>query len=506
MKNKLFCPCFVLGLLLTCSRVSAEVKPNGLFGDNAVLQQGVEVPVWGTAREGEVVTVEMENQKVSTTAKDGKWLVRLKNLKVGGPYVMKISGDNAITLSNLLVGEVWLCSGQSNMDRKLGASAGGPPILNHEAEAAAAQFPEVRFFNVPYRKTDTLQTEVTGNWQPCNPQTVVGLSAVGYFFGSELQKSIKVPVGLIVSAWGGTPAEAWTPREVLEKDFPQTLERQRKAVADSAKKPSAPLTKQAEMPAQATTNLAKAKSPGKPVTRKPWLDQNPADSPKRPSCLYNAMINPLVPYALRGVIWYQGEANISKAKEYQTLFPAMMASWRKVWNQGEFPFLFVQIAPYQTMVPEIREAQWLAWKTTPNTVMVVTTDVGDAKNIHPANKRPVGERLALAARALAYGEKGEYSGPTYESMAVQGTQAVVTFSHCGSGLQAKEGELKGFAIAGENLEFVPAKAEIKGNTVIVSSDAVPSPKAVRYGWANVPDVNLFNQEGLPASPFRTDTQ
>jgi sialate O-acetylesterase len=279
---------------------------------------------------------------------------------------------------------------------------------------------------------------------------------VGYFFGSELHKSVKVPIGLIVSAWGGTPAEAWTPREVLERDFPPTIQR------------------------------------------------HPPDSNKRASCLYNAMLHPLLPYAMRGVIWYQGEANNQYAQEYRTLFPAMIASWRKAWNQENLPFLFVQIAPFQAMSPELREAQLLTWKTTPHTAMVVTTDVGDAKNIHPANKRPVGERLALAARALAYGEKLEYSGPVYESMTVQGSKAVVTFGHYGSGLLAKDGELKGFVIAGKDLKFVSAKAEIKGQTVIVSSETVPSPVAVRYGWENVPDVNLYNQEGLPASPFRTD--
>jgi sialate O-acetylesterase len=468
------------------------------------LQQGKEVPVWGTAREGEVVTVEIENQKISTTAKNGKWLVRLKSLQVGGPYVMKISGDNTVTLRNLLVGEVWLCSGQSNMDRKLGVSAGGPPIPNREVEAAAAQYPQVRFFTVPKKENDTLQTEVSGKWQPCDPAAVLELSAVGYFFGSELHKSIKVPVGLIVSSWGGTPAEAWTPREVLEKNFPRIIERQKEAVANYAKKSSESPAEQSEVPAQSKNNPATAKAPGKGGARKASQDQNPAESPKRPFCLYNAMVNPLLPYAMRGVIWYQGEANNREAEEYQTLFPAMIASWRKVWNQGDFPFLFVQIAPFQAMSPEIREAQFLTWKTTPHTAMVVTTDVGDAKSIHPANKRPVGERLVLAARALAYGEKLEYSGPAYESMTVQGAQAVLTFSHCGSGLLAKGGELKGFVIAGADLQFVPAKAEIKGQTVVVSSAAVPSPKAVRYGWVNVPDVNLYNQEGLPASPFRTD--
>jgi len=223
-----------------------------------------------------------------------------------------------------------------------------------------------------------------------------------------------------------------------------------------------------------------------------------------PTVLYNGMIAPLLPYAIRGVIWYQGEANVGREKQYRRLFPAMIADWRRAWGQGEFPFLFVQIAPYRDLTPEIREAQLLSWKNTKNTAMAVTLDCGDANDIHPPNKKPVGERLALAARALAYGEKIDYSGPVFESMATQGSAAILRFTHAGGGLVAKNGELKGFTLAGTDKNFRPAKAEIRGNTVVVSSSEVPKPAAVRYAWANVPEGNLYNRAGLPASPFRSD--
>ena len=218
------------------------------------------------------------------------------------------------------------------------------------------------------------------------------------------------------------------------------------------------------------------------------------------------MIAPIIPYAIKGTIWYQGEANTKKSAEYRTLFPRMIADWREKWAQGEFPFLFVQIAPHMHMFPELREAQLLTWKKTPGTAMAVTTDVGHAQDIHPRQKEPVGARLALAARALAYGEKIEYSGPEFDSMKVDQNRVILTFKHLGTGLMAKDGELKGFTIAGADKKFVDAKAEISGDTVVVTSDQVPAPIAVRYGWSNVPDVNLYNKEELPASPFRTDTE
>ena len=231
---------------------------------------------------------------------------------------------------------------------------------------------------------------------------------------------------------------------------------------------------------------------------------SPDGYPNNPTVLFNGMIAPLVPYAIKGVIWYQGEGNAGQSQEYRTLFPRLIADWREKWGQGDFPFLFVQVAPFQNLPPGIREAQLLSWQKTPNTAMVVTTDVGDATDIHPRQKEPVGARLALAARALAYGEKIEYSGPVFDALNIDGGRAVLRFKHLGSGLLAKDGELKGFTIAGADKTFVAAKADIQGDTVVVSSAEVRTPVAVRYGWANVPDVNLFNKEGLPASPFRTD--
>jgi sialate O-acetylesterase len=237
----------------------------------------------------------------------------------------------------------------------------------------------------------------------------------------------------------------------------------------------------------------------------PWPPTSVAQNANAPTVLYNGMIAPLLPYAIRGVIWYQGESNVGRERQYRTLFPAMIAGWRSAWGEGDFPFLFVQIAPYRDMTPEIREAQLLTWQHTRDTAMAVTVDCGDAEDIHPAHKQPVGARLALAARAVAYGEKLEYSGPIYDSVKFKGPKAVLSFTHVDGGLVAKDGALKGFTIAGADKVFHPATAEIHGKTVVVTAESVPHPTAVRYGWANVPEVNLFNRVGLPASPFRTDT-
>jgi sialate O-acetylesterase len=256
---------------------------------------------------------------------------------------------------------------------------------------------------------------------------------------------------------------------------------------------------------------AQAKTAGQPLPPKPNPSSpqpkapgNPGGGSGNPATLYNGMIAPIIPYGIKGAIWYQGESNAGQSKQYRTLFPAMIADWRSRWKQGDFPFFFVQIAPFKGQPPEIREAQFLTLAKVKNTAMAVTTDVGNANDIHPNQKEPVGQRLALAARALTYGEKIEYSGPLYETMSAKDGKITLTFKHVGGGLVAKDGDLKGFTIAGEDKNFVPAKAEIKGATIVVSADGVADPKAVRYGWANVPDVNLFNKDGLPASPFRTD--
>jgi sialate O-acetylesterase len=529
MKTRTLTHSLIALAILTCSSVllRADVRPNPLFTDGAVLQRDQTIPVWGTARDGEKVTVELAGQKVSTTAKNGVWRVDLQPLKTGEPLTMTITGDNTVTIKNILVGEVWVCSGQSNMEWKFAACA------NTAEERPKANYPKVRMFTVKKKTSLKPLTEAEGSWVECSPQTVDGFSAVGYFFARDIFLKLGVPVGMIHTSWGGTPAQAWTSFEGLSRDpalsgyrdaakaaiakypaelaaYPAKLAEYQTAKAKWEKTVNQPY--EASMKAW-TTASEKAKKAGQPVPPKPELASKAPPQPRSPEggsgnemTLFNGMVNPLLPYAIKGAIWYQGESNAKQPELYQSLFPAMIADWRAKWNQGNFPFLFVQIAPFQGQPPEIREAQFLTLAKSPNTAMAVTTDVGDAKDIHPKRKEPVGQRLALAARALAYGEKIEYSGPLYQSMQVKGNEVVLSFTHVGSGLVAKDGALKGFTIAGADGKFVSATAKIEGANVVVSAAGVTEPKAVRYGWDNVPDVNLFNQEGLPASPFRTDVK
>ncbi|MEY3897466.1 MAG: hypothetical protein RLZZ214_2987 [Verrucomicrobiota bacterium] len=510
---------------LLCGSLHADVKPNPLFTDGAVLQRGQPVPVWGTARDGEKVTVEIGNQKVTTTAADGKWSVNLKPLKEGGPLTMKITGDNAVTVDNLLVGEVWVCSGQSNMEFKFAKTH------NATEEGPKAAFPKIRMFTVQKKTSIKPLTEAVGTWVECSPETVGGFSAVGYFFARDLYQKLGVPVGMIHTSWGGTPAQAWTSLEGFGTD-PElqgyvTAGNQKLANYDAAaaaypvkleefkantKEWEATIGKAYQESLKSWTEAtAKAKEGGQPLPPKPNPTSpqpkppvGPEGGPGDAATLFNGMLAPVIPYGIKGAIWYQGESNAKQSKQYRTLFPAMIADWRARWKQGDFPFYFVQIAPHNSQPPEIREAQFLTLAKVKNTGMAVTTDVGNAADIHPTQKEPVGQRLALAARALTYGEKIEYSGPLFDSMTAKGGKIAISFKHVGGGLIAKDGELKGFTIAGEDKNFVPAQAQIQGKTVVVSAEGVAAPKAVRYGWTNVPDVNLFNKEGLPASPFRTD--
>lgn len=458
----------------------AEVKLNNLFSDGMVLQQSIEVPIWGTANNGERVTVKFQGQIVTTTAKNGRWIVRLKALKAGGPFEMSVSGENSITLKNVLVGEVWLASGQSNMAFALSRTSNAKEAIANAADT------QLRFFKVPHEAADEPRTEVVGEWKESAPETATDFSAVAYFFGRDLRRARNVPVGLIEASVGGTPAEAWVSRETLESDaeLKAILER----YADAIK----------------SFETSAIKSP--PKSKSSSANSDPRKSSKRPCGLYNAMIAPLQPYAIAGVIWYQGEANSGRAGEYQQLFPALIRNWRQAWGEGDFPFLFEQIAPHERMSPEIREAQLLTWQRVPHTAMAVNTDFGDAKDIHPKQKEPVGQRLALAARAIAYGEKIEFSGPVFNSMKVKGNRAILSFTHVGSGLVARGGELKGFQVAGADGQFADATAKIEKDKIVVSNPAIAKPAAVRYGWTAVPDVNLFNQEGLPATPFRTDVK
>lgn len=468
----------------------ADVKPNALFSDGAVLQQGIEVPVWGSANDGEKVVVKFQGQEISTTAKDGRWLVRLKPLKPGGPFALTIRGENEISLKNILVGEVWLCSGQSNMAFQLHRAENGAEAI---ADAADAQ---LRFFFVPHESADAPQKEVVGSWKESSSQTASNFSAVAYFFGRDLRRARNVPVGLIEASVGGTPAEAWTSREALAAD-PELKKILELYAANLSNYDSAM--------AEHTAAQKAAAASGKPTPARPKKAADPRVTAKRPAGLYNAMIAPLQPYALAGAIWYQGEANSGRAEQYQKLFPAMIRNWREAWGQGEFPFLFVQIAPHERMTPEIREAQSLTARNVPRTAMAVIVDVGNKSDIHPKKKEPVGARLALAARAIAYGEKVESSGPIFSKMTTEKSRAILSFTHAG-GLVAKGGTLAGFTIAGPDGKFVSATARIEGERVVVQADAVKEPAAVRYGWENAPVVNLFNGAGLPASPFRTDVK
>lgn len=468
--------------------VYADVSLPAILSDGMVLQQGMPVPLWGSADEGETITVLIQNQKVSTVAQDGRWMVRLRPLRAGGPFALTITGKNKIEMKNVLVGEVWICSGQSNMQWTVKQSA------NAETEIAGAKYPMIRLFSVPRVEADAPLKDVKSAWKECSSESVADFSAVGYFFGRHLHQKRNVPVGLINSSFGGTPAEAWTSEPVMAADA------ELKTLLDEYPGKLEAFRREQEEHREAA---AAAKAQGKPVPRAPG-------KPRKPASLYNGMIAPLIPFAIKGAIWYQGESNASRAWQYRRLFPAMIRNWRTDWAQGNFPFLFVQLAAYQKPPQKPEESDWaelreaqLLTLSLPNTGMAVAIDVGE-EDIHPVKKQPVGERLALAARAIAYQEKLVYSGPIYQSLKVEGNKAILSFNHTGSGLEARDGELKGFWIAGEDKLWREAKAEIKGRQVIVSSTEVNAPVAVRYGWAKYPICNLYNREGLPASPFRTD--
>ena len=477
--SRLLAPGVALGFAYAAS---ADIRLPALFSEGMVLQQKVHAPVWGWADEGEEVTVTFRGKSVKTKAKGGKWKVTLGRLKAGGPDDLVVQGKNQIELKGVLVGEVWICSGQSNMEWPLKSA------FEPANDIAACANPNLHLFLVQKAKANVPLDDVKGQWKECNPDSVPGFSAVGYYFGRSLQAACKVPIGLIGTYWGGSPAEVWMSQTALESkpDY-------KAAILDAYS--------EAIRKAEASTN--KQQRPG-------W----------KPTELYDGMIAPLIPYAIQGAIWYQGESNAGRAQQYRSLFTDMIRNWRQDWGQGDFTFLAVQLAPWDkgkkraleaiTEKPgdsdwaELREAQWLATKTLPNVGMVVITDVGDKDDIHPTKKKPVGERLALAARGIAYKEKIEFSGPIYKRMQVKDNQAVLSFDHLDGGLKAADGDLKGFAICGPDKQFVWAQAEIRGDNVIVSSPKVREPIAVRYGWSDFPVVNLWNNGDLPASPFRTD--
>lgn len=484
--------------------LQAAVALASPFTDHAVLQRGQPIPVWGTADAGEQVTITFDGQTKSAAAgADGKWLIKLDARTAGGPYELKVAGTNTITLTDILVGEVWVCSGQSNMEWTVKNSR------DPDQEIAAAKFPLIRHFKVEKKVSDVPLTSCKGAWTVCSPETAGGYTAVGYFFGRKLHQELNVPIGLLHTSWGGTPAEAWTSKPSLTgtKTFAEVLTQWDKRMEGYP----AEMEKFKVTLAKWEAAAKEAKDAGKPAPNKPRPPQGP-DSPHKPACLYNGMLNPLVPYGIKGAIWYQGESNAGRAAQYQELLSLMITNWRQEFGQGDFPFYVVQLANYMARKSEpgesawahLREAQYLTTVTLKNSGLATIIDIGEEKDIHPKNKQDVGLRLALNALAKDYGKQIEFSGPEYKAMTVDGANAVLTFDHVGGGLVAKGDKLTGFSIAGEDKKFVWADAKIVGDTVVVSAASVTKPIAVRYAWADNPECNLYNKADLPAVPFRTD--
>lgn len=480
------CRC-VAALLLSASFVTAraDVKLPAVISDGMVIQRGLPVALWGWADPGEKVTLELvvtapradgsssgfgEATTVTADA-DGKWSVTMGKFdSAGKPAKLTVKGKNTIVVNNILIGEVWLCSGQSNMEWRM------TQINDSAAEIAAAEYEHIRLFNIPRVRAAKPQNDVNASWKPTTPQSVKDFSAVAYFFGRHLHKELDgVPIGLIKSAWGGTLIQPWTPPVGFESVDALKGERDKYQNLEQVEK----LSHQAH------------------------------------TVLYNGMIHGVVPYTIRGAIWYQGESNRGNGLYYRDLMEGLITGWRKTWSikgNEQFPFYFVQLAPYRyggdrpDLLPLIWQAQTQAMQTIPNTGMAAIVDIGNTRDIHPTNKQDVGKRLALWALAKDYGKKTiVYSGPIYKSMKVDGDKARISFDHTGGGLVSRNDKpLTHFTIAGEDKKFVPARATIDGDTVVVESDGVKNPAAVRFGWHQEAEPNLSNKEGLPASPFRTD--
>jgi len=625
--------------LLPTIQIFANVSLPKVFGDNMVLQRTKPIPIWGWAEANEKVTVQFNHQARSVTAdKNGNWKINLDKEIAGGPFQLVVKGNNTITFNNVLVGEVWICSGQSNMSFQVREA------VDADKEIAASNFPEIRHLYVPNTIAATPEKDIAeGQWKTCTPETVGDFTAVGFFFARELYNQLKVPIGLINTSWGGTMVETWTSRKGFESsdefksmisqmpslnldslskirkeaalkkiealqgplDDTRTAETWKETIFDDAKWPQMQLPGLWEQGQpgdldgivwfRKTIDVASTDVGKEAVLELAMIDDNdvtyvngvkvgsingwnlkrkysiPAGVLKEgknviavrvedtgggggiygdstdmklsidnnislsgawsfkvesisgdassvgpnsyPTLLFNAMVNPLVPYAIEGAIWYQGEANAGRAYQYRKAFPLMITDWRRHWNEGNFPFYFVQLASYNSdngnskngsTWAELREAQTMTLSL-PNTGMAVTTDIGESNDIHPKNKQDVGKRLAAIALHDMYKKDMIFSGPMYKSMKLEGNKVKIYFINTGSGLMAKNGELKGFEIAGADRQFYSAKAEIESDHVLVYSDSVSNPVAVRFGWIDDAGAdNLFNKEGFPASPFRTD--
>ncbi|MDH5399838.1 MAG: sialate O-acetylesterase [Cyclobacteriaceae bacterium] len=455
---------FVLGICFFLQASLADVRLPSIFSSHMVLQQKSEVKIWGWANPREnvkVVASWAEKDTVSVeTSGYAKWTLNIHTPQAGGPYILYIMGQNTITLEDVMVGEVWVASGQSNMQWSVNNK-----IDQGEEEVANANWPDIRFFHVPKSTAETPQENIEGTWVRCTPESMRSFSAVAYFYGRKLHQELKVPVGLVHASWGGTPAEVWMEAEEVNEDPDLRL-------AAETRKES-----------------------------KGW--------PALPGVAYHAMIAPITDFRIAGVIWYQGESNTHDAIGYRKLFPKLIQNWRELWSL-DLPFYFVQIAPFKYGDDNVngalvRESQLLSFRNTKKTGIVVVSDIGNTENIHPTNKQDVGARLGNWALANTYGKQGvSYSGPLYREMKVEKNKIRVSFDFAENGLLVKGKTLTHFEIAGEDRKFYPARAKIEGSTIVVSAKAVKNPLAVRMGFYNTAEPNLFNQEGLPASSFRTD--
>ena len=502
MNRQLICCVLCLTSILGIVSLSAKVSTPSIFGDHMVLQRNHDNPVWGWADAGEKVTISIGGQAHTTKAdRDGNWKVTLKPLPAGGPHRLTIKGKNTITYDDVLVGEVWICSGQSNMAWPVQNSYDGDLV------ALTANHPEIRLISVPQVGTQEPQKDFDGEWAHAAPDTVKDFSAVGYRFGLQLHQALGVPVGLIDNAWGGSAAEAWIRRDVLSKDkrYSELLGRwkETEATYDHAK-----------AVADYEAKITKWEKGGSQGTR-PRAPRNPLEGQHRPANIYNGVLKPTIGYGIKGAIWYQGEANAGRAYQYRHLFPLMIQHWRDEWGQGDFPFYYVQLADFRDRVsepqeadwPELREAQTMTMDKLRNTGQAVIIDVGEGRDIHPRDKHTVANRLARWALARDYGIDVAHQSPRYRSMKVNGSKISVDLDHVGArGLYTFDTrEPVGFSIAGKDQKFFWASARIVDkDTIEVWSDSVENPAAVRYAWANNPDCNVFSREGLPATPFRTD--
>lgn len=488
------------GLLTSTLFLSADVSLPAIFGDHMVLQRLQTNPVWGTAAPGEKITVKIHGQYHTTVAaNDGGWRVMLNPVPTGGPYELSVEGNNTVTFDDILVGEVWICSGQSNMARALNS------VDNADVEIVTANYPEIRLISVPSVASQDPLDDFKGQWAACSPETVANFSAVGYLFGRRIHNAVGVPIGLIDNAWGGSSAEAWVPRDVLEAegDYAAQLE--------SWDKNTAAYTDEVHATALAKFKAWQTAGKPAPTQRAP---RDPRQSQQRPANLFNGVLHPTIGYGIRGVIWYQGEANAKRAYQYRELFPLMISTWRDLWDQGDFPFYWVQLADFRDETAEPAESDWAELREAqtmtlalPHTGEAVIIDAGEGRDIHPRDKQTVANRLARLALGNDYGFDFAAQSPRYAGMKSKGDTITLTFDHVSKGglYSFDVKEPIGFAIAGKDKVFVWADAKIIGeNQVQVSSPSVPNPVAVRYAWADNPIANLQDRNGLPVTPFRTD--